>query len=191
MTATASLSTRMSNIICRKSSWGWKSKWPLFFIENKQQTSKQNYWNRKKMDFFFADDIFKSSFLNRNRWISNKISVKDNKPALVQIMASYRTGDIPLSEECNASIVSSWWRHQMETFSVLLHGRVRGIHLWPVNSPHKGQWRGALMFCLIYAWTNGWVNNRDAGDLRRHRAHYDVTVMELTRHSCEFVEIND
>ena len=53
----------------------------------------------------------------------------------------------------------------------------RGIHRSPVNSPHKGQRRGALMFYLICAWTNGWINNRDAGDLRRHRAHYDVTVM--------------
>ena len=32
------------------------------------------------------------------------------------------------------------------------------------------------MFLLIYAWTNSWVNNGDAGDLRRHRADYDVTV---------------
>ena len=32
-------------------------------------------------------------------------------------------------------------------------------------------------FSLICTWTNGWVNSRDAGDLRRHRAHYDVTVM--------------
>ena len=56
---------------------------------------------------------------------------------------------------------------------------VRGIHRWPVNSPHKGQWRGALMFSLICAWTNGWVNNQDAGDLRRHRtAHYDVIEMK-------------
>ena len=54
---------------------------------------------------------------------------------------------------------------------------VRGIHLSPVNSPHKGQWRGALMFSLICAWINGWVNIVEAGDLRRHRAHYDVTVM--------------
>ena len=53
----------------------------------------------------------------------------------------------------------------------------RGIHRSPVNSPHKGQWRGALMFSLICAWTNGWVNNGEAGDLRRHRAHYDVIVM--------------
>ena len=51
---------------------------------------------------------------------------------------------------------------------------VRGIHRSPVNSPHKGQWRGALVFSLNCAWINGWVNNRQAGDLRRHGAHYDV-----------------
>ena len=53
-----------------------------------------------------------------------------------------------------------------------------GIHWSPVNSPHKGQRRGALMFPLICTWINGWVNNREAGDLRRHRAHYDVTIMQ-------------
>ena len=42
---------------------------------------------------------------------------------------------------------------------------------------HKGQWRGDLMFSLVYAWTNIWANNRDAGDLRRHRAHYEVTMI--------------
>ena len=54
---------------------------------------------------------------------------------------------------------------------------VRGIHRSPVISPHKGQWRGALMYYLICAWTNGWANNREAGDLRRHHAQYDVKVM--------------
>ena len=52
-----------------------------------------------------------------------------------------------------------------------------GIHQSPVNSPPKGQWREALMFSLICAWINGWENIRKAGDLRRHRCHYDVTVM--------------
>ena len=33
------------------------------------------------------------------------------------------------------------------------------------------------MYSLIFAWIYGWVNNREAGDLRRHRAHYDVIVM--------------
>ena len=54
---------------------------------------------------------------------------------------------------------------------------VRGIHRSPVNSLHKGEWRGAVMFSLICVWINGWVNNREAGYLRRHRAHYDVNVM--------------
>ena len=54
---------------------------------------------------------------------------------------------------------------------------VWGIHRSPVKSPHKGQWRGTLMFSLICVWINNWVNNREAGDLRRYRAHYDVTVM--------------
>ena len=53
---------------------------------------------------------------------------------------------------------------------------MRGSHRAPVNSPHKGQWREALMYSLICDWTNGWANG-DAGDLRRHRAHYDVIVM--------------
>ena len=39
------------------------------------------------------------------------------------------------------------------------------------------QWRGALMFSMICAWISGWVNNHEADDLRRHCAHYDVTVM--------------
>ena len=56
---------------------------------------------------------------------------------------------------------------------------VRGIHRFPVNSPHKGQWRGALMFSLICLWINDWVNDREAGDLRRNRAHHDVIVMAM------------
>ena len=52
-----------------------------------------------------------------------------------------------------------------------------GIHRAPMNSPHKGQWHGALVFSWICAWIICWVNNGDAGDLRRHRTHYDVTVM--------------
>ena len=54
---------------------------------------------------------------------------------------------------------------------------VWGIHRSPVNSPHKGQWRGALMFSFICDWINGWVSSSEAGDLKHHRAHYDVIVM--------------
>ena len=55
---------------------------------------------------------------------------------------------------------------------------VRGIHQSPVNSPHKCKCRRALMISLICAKINSWVNNQDAGDLRRHHVYYDVTVME-------------
>ena len=55
---------------------------------------------------------------------------------------------------------------------------VRVIHRSSVNSPLKGQWRRALMFQLICAWTNTLrANNREASYLRRHRAHCDVTVI--------------
>ena len=54
---------------------------------------------------------------------------------------------------------------------------VRGIHRSSVNSTHKGQRRGTFVVSLSCAWTNDWVNNRDAADLRRRRAYYDVTVM--------------
>ena len=57
---------------------------------------------------------------------------------------------------------------------------VQGTHPSSVNSPHKGQWCGALMFSLICVWTNGCTNNRNAGNLRQHRAHYDVTVKLAT-----------
>ena len=63
-------------------------------------------------------------------------------------------------------LMTTWWRHQMETFSVLL-AICAGNSM---NSPHKGQWRGALIFSLICPWINGWVNNGEVGDFRRHRA---------------------
>ena len=66
---------------------------------------------------------------------------------------------------------------------------VRGIHRSPVNSPHKGQWHGSLMFSLICVGINGWVNNLEAGDLRRYRAHYDVIVM-APNHSHRLVIIH-
>ena len=64
---------------------------------------------------------------------------------------------------------------------------VREIHRSPVNFPHKGQWRGALMFSLIYAWINDWVNNREAGDLRLQHGHYDVIVMNAEKSFCHDV----
>ena len=68
------------------------------------------------------------------------------------------------------------WKHFLRYWPF-----VPGIHRPSVNSPHKGQWRGALVFPLICAWINGWVNNRKVGDVRRQCAHYYVTVMTYSR----------
>ena len=67
---------------------------------------------------------------------------------------------------------------------------VRGIHRSSVNSPHKGQWRGALIFSLICAWINGWVNNRQANDWRCHHAHCGVIVMDLFTYMYRIPNIN-
>ena len=57
---------------------------------------------------------------------------------------------------------------------------LRGIYQSLVDCPHKGQWRGALMFSLICAWTNIAANNRNNGDLRCYCVHYVVTLMMQT-----------
>ena len=78
--------------------------------------------------------------------------------------------------DCYTVQALSWWHHQWKHFP-RYWPFVRGIHRSPVNSQHKGQWRGALMFSLIWAWTDSYTINGDVGDLRRYRAHYDVIVM--------------
>ena len=82
------------------------------------------------------------------------------------------------------NIWCDWYTHLTNAFQYVIQWKyfplywsfVRGIYWSPMNSPHKGQWCGALMFSLICAWIKGWVNNCKAGDLRRHRADYDVIV---------------
>ena len=77
-----------------------------------------------------------------------------------------------------------------ESIMTLSNGNKHILRYWPfmweisrpsVNSPHKGQWLGTLMFYLICAWSNSSVNNHDAGDLRHHRPHHYVTVMNGLR----------
>ena len=80
------------------------------------------------------------------------------------------------------STLNTWFHHQMETFFSRYWPFVRGIHRSPVNSPQKGQWCRALMFSLISAWINDWVNNLEAGDLRCHHAHHDVIVITTHLH---------
>ena len=81
---------------------------------------------------------------------------------------------------CFLGYFSAWWHHDVIKWKYFPRywPFVTGIHRSPVDSPHKGQWRGDLVFSLICAWANGCGNNRDAGDLRPYRVHYDVIVMD-------------
>ena len=74
-------------------------------------------------------------------------------------------------------ILTKWWTHKNDLsgpyddvikwkHSLRYWLFVRGIDQSPLDSPQKGQWRGALMFSSISASTNSWANNGDAGDLR-------------------------
>ena len=101
---------------------------------------------------------------------ARRLSAKQEPTGIIQ------TSMCPVTDHLKKFEQDSWWRHQMETFSVV-QAFFKRIHRSPVDSSHKGQWRGALKFSLICAWTNGWANNRDARDSRGHRAHSDVTVM--------------
>ena len=101
--------------------------------------------------------------------------------------SSYR----PILSPCNAPLnetISKWIQKYLTHDDVIkwIHfPRYRpfvwGIHWSPVNSPHKGQCRRALIFSLICAWINDWANTRDTCGLRHHRAHYDVTAMSRVK----------
>ena len=83
---------------------------------------------------------------------------------------SWRLSQISLANLIHDDVIK--WKHFPRYWPF-----VRGIHRSPVNSPHKSQWCGALMFSLICTRINGWLNNGEAGDLRCRRAHHDVTAM--------------
>ena len=141
--------------------------------------------------FFFTQNTYPGIF-------SASLALYDGNPpvtvtrSLMYIWANgwTKSGAIgSLIHPCDATVMDMMW-NTMVPMTGFYHDDVikwrhfprywpfvRGIHRSPVNSSHKGQWRGALMFSLIYADLNGWVNSREAGDLSRNRAHCDVTVM--------------
>ena len=116
-------------------------------------------------------------------WASDTIWWPRSGSKLVLVKACCRLAPSHYLNHCWL-IISELLRHSSEHDDVIKWKHfpyywpfVLGIHRSPVNSPHKGKWCGALMFSLICAGINGSVNNREAGDFRRHRANYDVTVM--------------
>ena len=82
------------------------------------------------------------------------------------------------------SIMVTWW---------CLHDDVNKWRHFPRYWPLCGEATGhrwipctkasdAELWCFFdLRLKKGWVNNREAGDLRRHRAHYDITVINTIK----------
>ena len=137
--------------------------WFWFLAPKLQTTEKQNSthidfklfksWLDTK--FFITRQVFKPIFLFwcSISWSSPYSPFEDRTPCMNATGIGSPHDDVIK------------WKHFPRYWSF-----VRGIHRSPVNSPHKGQWCGALMFSLFGVWINGWVNNPEAGDLIRYRA---------------------
>ena len=101
---------------------------------------------------------------------------------------------------CNGPQVNTKWPHWWSVIIGSGNGQVWENNRWSTyicrHIPHMKLWyrvlfflkvwRGALMFSLICVWINGWVNNREAVDLRRYRGHYDVIVMQDFKNPATF-----
>ena len=118
-----------------------------------------NHWNN---DCLF-NNLFKLSTMKHQS--SSFLSLLEGYPLVTDRCPSHRDNNA----ESHDDVIK--WKHFPCYWSC-----VRGIHRSPVNSPHKGQWRGTMMFSLMI---NDWVSNREAGDWRRYSAHYDVTLICL------------
>ena len=109
------------------------------------------------------------------RWILSLVCLWMSRPRRCQAIHRFRADHpdqyfSPKPLECHDVVIK--WDHSPHCWPFS-----QGIHQSPVIYSRRGQWRGAFMFSLICTWTNGWVNNWDANDLRCHRTHHDVIVM--------------
>ena len=130
--------------------------------------------------------VFKNS-PNSWYWLVHEHTIGYQYLHLNIVVILFAITEYLLCVQCHISIWVNFLFHD----DAIKRSIVQVTGLCPVNYTHKGQWLGASMFTFFCAWTNGWGNNRDAGDLRRHRAHYDGTVMcPLLTSICFHVSFN-
>ena len=159
-----------------KTSWGWGLDGSLFYTQNypltpqntewwiwiypqlisqhQNYTRKCNFVNKKLVSFEIV--LIKVCSL-RSDWWQFTISLNNGLVAKMRIHAQKCKQRTQIGKD--DGVIK--WKHFMRYWHF-----VQGIHWSTVNFPHKGQWCGGLMFSLISAWTNSWVNNRDTSDLR-------------------------
>ena len=140
------------------------------------EPSEQNFSEIQNTKLLVQENVFENivcemaAILSKGRW------VKVNNPSVICLCVMYMLNDASPRYPSRQSLDGVMkWKHFSRYWPF-----VWGIHRSPVKSPHKGHWRGALMFSLICVWINNWENNCGAGDLRRYGAHYDVIVMYRT-----------
>ena len=115
-------------------------------------------------------------------WIQQKVRKKIQHLIALSL---FWLKHVHFAPKCHLSRFGWWWMALTIWYDEVIKWKhfprclpfVRGIHRPSMNSPHKGQWRRALVFSLICYWIHGWVNNGEAGDLRRHCAHWGITVI--------------
>ena len=143
----------------------------------------------REYSFFYK--YITNLFLLRFYGSSESLTIRVLKPTILWYLGQAADALNPSGARSSATLILSMQDQLVLAFHLIMRHDdvikwkhfprywpfVRGIHRSPLNSPHKGQWRGALMFSLNCARINGWVNKRAAGDLRRYHAHYDVIVM--------------
>ena len=117
-----------------------------------------------------------------NTMDANGLATQGARTSVAMILARI-SRNIPFSSTgCFMYLESMWGPSLMAIVGMCMMTSSNGnisalLAICAGNSPHKGQWRGALMFSLICAWINSWVNNRESGDLRRNRVHYEIIAM--------------
>ena len=116
-------------------------------------------------------------------WFRKCAIVETEKLALLIKFDSLAAPDVVLMTIPMQCSHWSWWRHQMEPFP-RYWPFVWGIHRSPVDSSHKGQWRGTLMFALICASANGWANNRFETPSRLLWRHCNVKILSARQTFC-------
>ena len=116
------------------------------------------------------------NFLNRSFFYSINVHIHSSIIKSIYLFSELQsivfvvTIFLPINYTCTSLFVP-WWRHQMETFSALLVLCVVTGE-FPLQMPVTR----SFDFFSWSVWINGWVTNREAEDLRRHRDHYYVTV---------------